>query len=276
MRRLSNTLTLARESWNVLSSDKELLLLPLISGGVSLVVAASFLMPLFIGGGASSSFFASVLALIPVYLLLAYVTVFFNTALISAANERLEGGNPTLQSALRSAMELAFRILPWAFVSAAVSAILKPLEQRAGLFGQIITGLAGVAWTAVTFLVLPIIVIEGARTGRAVKKSGELLRSTWGENIAAQVGFGMIGFLLVLPGGVLTLMFAVAGGPVFAAVFILFMLWCIAVAVTLSALNAVYQTALYRYASGVQTSSGYFTSSALKSSFGARRNRYRG
>lgn len=265
-------MSLARSSWEVIKADKELLLLPLISGGASLVIAASFVIPLFIAGGGGAQLTGGrILGLIVMYFVLAYITIFFNAALISAAHERLGGGDPTIGSALRGAGRRAGKILPWAFVSAVVSMILRAIEERAGFIGQIVTALAGVAWAVVTFLVLPIIVIEGLGTGEAIKKSGSLLRSTWGENLAAQVGFGLLGFLLILPTAALVAIGAAGGGAAGGAVIGLGVLWGIAAAVVLAALSAVYQTALYHFAVDGRAPSGYFDNSVMESAFQTRR-----
>lgn len=272
MSRISNSMSLARSSWEVIKADKELLLLPLISGGASLVIAASFVIPLFIAGGGGAQLTGGrILGLVLMYFVLAYITIFFNAALISAAHERLGGGDPTIGSALRGAGRRAGKILPWAFVSAVVSMILRAIEERAGFIGQIVTALAGVAWAVVTFLVLPIIVIEGLGTGEAIKKSGSLLRSTWGENLAAQVGFGLLGFLLILPTAALVAIGAAGGGAAGGAVIGLGVLWGIAAAVVLAALSAVYQTALYHFAVDGRAPSGYFDNSVMESAFQTRR-----
>lgn len=277
MARLRNSMALARSSWEVIKADKELLLLPLISGAASLIIAASFVIPLFATSNLNSGITGGqILALIPMYFILAYITIFFNAALISAAHERLEGGDPTIGSAIRGAGRRAGRILPWAFVSAVVSMILRAIEERAGFLGQIVTALAGVAWAVVTFLVLPIIVIEGLGTGKAIKKSGSLLRDTWGENIAAQVGFGLLGFLLILPAVALAAAGLAAGGAVSFAFIGLAVLWGIAVAVVIAAMSAVYQTALYRFAVDGQVASDYFDAGVMQSAFGPRRGLRRG
>lgn len=267
-------MSLARSSWEVIKADKELLLLPLISGAASLIIAASFVIPLFIAGGGEARMTGGrILGLILMYFVLAYITIFFNAALISAAHERLGGGDPTIGSALRGAGRRAGRILPWAFISAVVSMILRAIEERAGFIGQIVTAMAGVAWAVVTFLVLPIIVIEGLGAGKAIKKSGSLLRDTWGENLAAQVGFGLLGFLLILPTAALIAIGAGAGGAAGGALIGLGVLWGIAAAVVLAALSAVYQTALYHFAVDGQVPSGYFDAGVMQSAFGVKRRR---
>lgn len=269
---MQNSMALARSSWEVLKADKELLALPVISGAASLIAAAPFVIPLFLagGGGADGLSGGSILAMIPMYFILAYITIFFNAALISAAHERLGGGDPTIGSAIRGAGRRAGRILPWALLSAAVSIILRAIEERAGFLGQIVTALAGMAWTVITFLVLPIIVIEGLGAGKAVEKSGRLLRNTWGENLAAQVGLGLLGFLLILPTGILILAGLAAGGAVPGFLIGVGVLWAIGVAVVIAALSAIYQTALYHFAVDGRVSS-YFDAGVMESAFGPRR-----
>ena len=89
------------------------------------------------------------------YLILSFITVFFNAALISGANERMQGGDPSLGSALSGALRHLGPIAAWSVVAAVVSTILRAIEERSGLLGRLVIGLVGLAWTLVTFLVLP-------------------------------------------------------------------------------------------------------------------------
>ena len=135
------------------------------------------------------------------------------------------------------------------------------------MLGRIASGIAGLAWTLVTFLVIPIFVVEGLTVGAAVKRSAELFKRTWGENMAAQFGFGILGFLMSLPAILVIVLGAVAGSGVALGIAILVgVVWIVAVAVTLAALNAIFQTALFHYAAGGQTL-GPFGHGALATAF---------
>ena len=275
MSRIGNSLALARSSWAVLKADKELVLLPVISGIASLIVAASFILPIIFAGFADRGG-ATIGLLLLMYFVLAYITIFFNAALISAANERLEGGDPTIGSAIRGAARRAGKILPWALLSAVVSVILRAIEERVGLVGKIVIAVVGMAWTVVTFLVLPIIVVEGIGTGKALKKSGSLVRNTWGENLAGHIGLGIVGFLLILPSIALVAAgIASAGTGVGGVAIGLGVLWGIIVMVVMAALTGIYQTALYHFAVSGHVPSGYFDSTLLQSAFQTRRLRRR-
>jgi len=273
MGRISNSIQLAKASWQVLTSDKELLILPVISGIASIIAAATFIVPLLATTDLEQGTMSPVgyVVLFLMYVVLAYITIFFNAALVSAAHERLGGGDPTVRSALQGAAFRAGKILPWAIVSATVSIVLRAIEERAGFVGQIVAGLAGLAWTVVTFLVLPIIVIEGDSVGDAIKRSGQMFKKTWGENLAAQVGFGIIGFLAILPAIPIVLV-GFAAGSVGAVVGIaLAVLWLIGVSVVIAALSVVFQTVLYHFAVREHVPSQAFSVSMLQGAFQPKR-----
>lgn len=263
---------LARASWEVLKADKELVALPVVSLIATLVAAATFLLPMmWVGRRETSQNPAWVilpLALVG-YLVLAYITIFFNAALVHAANERLQGGDPTIGSALRGASQRAGRLLPWALVSATVSAALRAVEQRGGALGRVVVGVAGIAWSLVTFLVIPVLVIEDLRVGDALRRSGSLFRETWGENVAARVGFGLLGFLAALPGiGAIAAAATLFDEPNVMLIG-LGVLWILVVAMVMSALSGIFQTALYRHAAGVP-STGAFAADDLRGAFAAK------
>jgi hypothetical protein len=278
MSRIKNSWELAKASWEVLKHDKELVVLPIISAIASLLVAATFVVPLVATESLDTEGNMGPLTyviLFAMYVALAYVTIFFNAALVSAAHERLGGGDPTLRSAIGGAASRAGKILPWAIVSATVSIILRAIEERAGAIGQIVAGIAGMAWSVVTFLVLPIIVIEGIGVGDAVKKSGNLFKRTWGENLAAQVGFGLMGFIAMIPAIALIAVTAQAGGGALAAAIIIAVAWIILVAITLAALSGIFQTALYHFATDGHIPE-YFSNDAMAAAFAPKQRRRRG
>jgi len=275
MGRIGRSIELVKASWQVLKADKELIALPVISGIASIIVAATFVVPLLATGefdNESPSPVTWVLIFV-MYVVLAYITIFFNAALVSAAHERLGGGDPTIGSAIRGARARAGKILPWAIVSATVSVILRAIEERAGFVGRLVAGLAGMAWAVVTFLVLPIIVIEGLGVGEAIKKSSNLFKRTWGENLAAQIGFGLIGFVAALPAIAIVFLGVAGGGATAAIAIVAAVLWLILVSVVIAALSVIFQTALYHYAIDGQVPSGYFSDDVMRSAFAHKQRR---
>jgi len=255
MGRFQNSIALAKSSWQVLRDDKQLTLLPLYSLLTTLAVALVVLLPIGLivkdgsGGYSGSKPLVWVLGFIGA-VALTYIVVFFNAALVFAANKRFQSEPVTVGEAMHEAASRSHVLLPWAIVSATVSIVLRAVEQRGGIFGRIVGGLAGVAWSVVTFLVLPVLVFEGLGPIAAVKRSGELFKRTWGENLMTNAGIGLVGLVAVLAGALPLVFFLAVGGPIAAIGIGAFVLWCVAVMLVSSALTGIFQVALYRFATG--------------------------
>jgi hypothetical protein len=252
MGRFDNAIALAKASWRVLRDDKQLLLLPLFSAIAMVVVIASFLVPFFVVANDGAQSWTGnpvnwIIGLIG-YFAVTYVVVFFNAALVYAADCRLRGEPVTIGEAIHGAGARAHVLLPWVLVSATVSLVIRFIEERAGILGRVVGAIAGLAWSLVTFLVLPILVVEGIGVGQAVRRSAELFKRTWGENMIANAGIGLLGMLAVLAGLVpLFLCFAV-GGPVMVLGIVVFAAWVVAVSLVSATLTGILQVALYRFA----------------------------
>jgi hypothetical protein len=158
-------------------------------------------------------------------------------------------------------------------VSATVSYVLQAIEERLGFVGAIISSLLGAAWQVVTFLAVPIIVFEDVGPIHALKRSGSLLKQTWGENIIGQGAIGLLAFLPMLAGvgiGVL----GVASGTAVVAVplVVVGVVIVLATVVVASALSGIYRTALYRYAVDGQVPVP-FAGADMEHAFGPRKLR---
>ena len=137
--------------------------------------------------------------------------------------------------------------------------------------GKIFSFISSVAWNLVTFLVVPILVVEGIGPIEAVKRSSQLLKKTWGEQLIGNIGIGLIsglltfGLLIVfVPIIVFTAkesMHVAAIG--FGAMLGLVMILLIVIS---STLNTIYTAALYRYAAEGIVSNN-FDENILRNSF---------
>ena len=259
MGKFARSWALAKASLEVLRSDKELLVFPLVSAIAVVLVAASFILPMFGLGlfeqlegseGVPAGFYLWMFAF---YLVQYFVMFFFNTALVGAAMIRLDGGDPTVVDGLRIAGGKWLQILGYAAIAATVGMILRALEQRAGFLGRIVIGLIGVAWTVATFLTVPVLVVRDVGPVEAIKESATLLKSTWGENLIGNGGIGLaLGLVNV---GVVLLAVAVIGAlasqglvTLGIAVGVVAVLVVLALALVQSALSGIYSAALYRFA----------------------------
>jgi Family of unknown function (DUF6159) len=254
-KRFSNSWELVKASADVLKADKELLVFPIVSAALVLIVTVSFIVPMALvapdtGDGASA--LAYVLGFL--FYLCSYFVVFFcNSALVGAALIRLRGGDPTVKDGFRIAMEHIGPIFGYALIGATVGIILKALEERAGFLGKIVVSLIGAAWNIATFLVVPILVTEKIGPTQAVRRSVELLKKTWGEQVIGNAGvgfvFGFITFGVILVSIPLILL-AVASQsmPLIVAVIGLVVFTIVLLAVINAALTGIYTAAVYRFA----------------------------
>jgi Family of unknown function (DUF6159) len=253
MGRFQMSWEIAKRSWAVLRADKTLAWFPVLSALGSLIVVAA-LGGLFLVAGIDDT--ASGTSLQPIgyvlivvaYLALAIVQTYFLAGLVAGADQRLRGNDSTLKSALEIANSRLHRLLPWAVVTATVTMVLQAIEQRFGIIGTIVARLVGLAWQLVTFLVIPILVLEDLGVGDALKRSKDLFKKTWGENVIGQFGLGAVGLLLSLPGILLIgigVAIGTAGLIVLGAIGVI---WLLVSAVIVSALSGIYRTALYHYA----------------------------
>jgi hypothetical protein len=276
--RFRNSLDLAKSSWTLLRSDKQLIWLPVISTIATLVAIATFALPVLALSNMSGGSMQPLAIAVGVlgYFVLAYITVFFNAALVFAADELMRGGKPTIGTAIAGARSRAHRILPWAIVSAIVSVILRMIEQRGGVVGRIGGMIAGIAWSLVTFLVLPILVLEGIGVRDALKRSTKLFKGTWGEQVIANAGISIVGFVALIP-ALLVGAIGVASGTLLVAVplvGIAVVYGAVVLAIT-AALTGVFQTALYHYAANGMPPAA-FAESELRGAFKPRQSSTRG
>lgn len=275
MGRIQNTLALAKTSWFVLKKDRELMWLPVLSFLVSAAVGGSALAVVLVtrsaapaaSGAADGATVgpAAVVVGIAAALALGITSVFFNGALVAGAHERLTGGDPTVGSSIRRAFGRLAGLVPWALMTTTVGLVLQAMRERAGFLGRIVVDMIGMAWEVVTFLVVPAVVIDEMGAVDGLKRSASLLRQTWGENLIARVGFGLLGFVLVIP-AVIVAVLATSVGAAWVGI-PLAVAWVVVVAVVITALNAIFQTALYMYATTGVVPQG-FEGSSLSQSFG--------
>jgi hypothetical protein len=271
--RVSNAWSLAKSSWAVLQKDRELVWLPVIGGVVALVVAAAFFGPVLamLGGGDDNAVPAAgyILGFLG-YVAVAAVFFLARAAVVQGANHRMEGGDPSVGTALRGASEHWVAVTGFAAVSVTVGLVLQAVRENGGIVGAVVSFVGDVAWGVLTYLVLPVIVIEGAGPVTGIKGSSALVKRTWGEQVTANVGFGLLNLVLVLPAVALAVVAAPAGGAVAVIGIAVAVLWAVAVSATVAALTGIFQTALYRQATG-RSVPAEFDTAALAGAFARSR-----
>src|SRR5215471_7013325 len=161
MGRIGRSFQLVGQSYRILMQDKELMVLPLISG-VFIVIAVAAMAA---GFGLTASHLPQrgpglYIPAFLFYVVTYTIGIFFQAAVVAGATERMRGGDPTVSSALAAAARRIGPILMWAVVAATVGMILRAIQDRVGFLGRILAGLMGVAWSLATFFIVPVLVLE--------------------------------------------------------------------------------------------------------------------
>ena len=250
--RWSRSLALARQSVEVLRSNPALMAFPIVSGAVALGVTASFFLPLlFLYWGHPPKQVPPLgYGVMAVYYLVSYfVVIFFNVGLASCTYASLRGERPTFGDGMRFAMSRLPAILGWTALSATVGLVLQFVGERSGIVGKIVVALLGAAWNVVTYLVVPVLAVEGKGPVDALKESTGLLKRTWGEQLIGNGGVSLVFALAALiPVVPLIAAFASGTAAIVVPVLILSLLFWVGLAILSTSVTGVYRTALYVYA----------------------------
>ncbi len=273
--KFSNSWKLFKAAASVLAADRELLIFPILSTFGIIIISLTFAVPMFLSSFFDALFSSKfgILGYVVLFLfyIVQYTVVFYsNTALVGAAMIRLNGGDPTVNDGLRVANSRIGAIIGYALISATVGMILKALSQRKGI-GRIIVSLVGMAWNLATYLVVPVLAVEGISPIAAIKQSVSLLRKTWGEQIIGNFGLGLvfgIANLILIAIFIPIIILAVSSQSVIliaAAIIILLILFAVLGLIN-SSLNGIYTAAVYQYAS-TGKSSAFFDDQMVVNAF---------
>ena len=190
------------------------------------------------------------------YFIVSIITVFWNAAIIASAYERMTTGrNPSFSYGIKQAMKCFPQILIWGLISGTVGVIISFFEAMAesdnivvAIIGHIISFMISFAWWMTTFFVVPMIVLENSGVFESMKKGPKLFEETWGENIVASVGTGIINFIVILTIIVVCLPLFIFGEIGAALAFILIVIGIAISSLFFTACDAVNKASLYYYA----------------------------
>ena len=278
---LGNTWQITKLSWKVLQLDRELIFFP-IMGTLGAIVVGAIVAGVFAGTGTFDRLsgdqtefnVVDLIITIVAYFGALYMVIFCNAALIAAARERLEGGDPNVMSGIRAVRGMWLAILGWTIISGTVGLILQALQSAASenshgvmrIIAIILVSLLQTAWAYITFFVIPILVVERVGPITAIRHSSSLLRRTWGEQLAASFSFFIIYLLaaIIVAIPVVVLIFV---APVI-AIIVGVILGGIAIA-SVAAMEGIFKAALYEWVAEGKGSE-WFDRQLLSDAYGAR------
>lgn len=276
MRRIRVGWQLSGRAWALLRGHRALLRFPLLGAAAILALAG----PAAVAGVVLvdlHEYVAGIPLLVLGSFLAAFFAAYFGVALAAATDMVLRGGDPATADGLAAARRHRGAIAGWALIGTIAGLALQLLEL-AGRVGEIARALIGAAWSIVSFLAVPAIALEGLGPVAAIRRSVELFRSRWVEQVtgvpligAAVFLFGILPAVGLIAGGVV-LWIADGNGAELAAGAVLVAAGALLLAVSTllqTALRGVFGVVLYRYASDGEALGG-FSEDELRVAVGAR------
>ena len=271
MNAFSRGIRLAKISWGVVKQDRSMLWLPVLSFGCSLLLTALFAAGIWGVGLPEGERLEPVhyVILFVLYVALAFVSIFFNAAVIGMAMKRLRGEDASIRDGLDLARAHIGKIFVWSVITATVGMVLRAIAERSGIVGRIVLSLIGVAWNVITFFVVPVLLFEPVGVTDGIKRSASIFRQRWGETFVGSGAIGLVIFLASLAVIAVSVPLGMAVPVLGVAVGVLGLGALAAIGV---ACTGVFNAALYRYATTGEAS-GAFTVEDLQSSFRQRERR---
>ena len=218
---LSRGWTLSKLSFSVVKADPELLLYTFLSAMMVFVTIAAGAYPGYeaeINEGshwamtdpvinpetgeeerqATNSYLAWIFL---TYMVGSIIVVFWNSAIIVSAHERLTGGDPTIMTGIKAAFSRIHIIILWGIIAGTVGLLLriardaisnKKAPAALKILAGIMLWMVEIAWWMYTFFIIPMIVLEKKGIREGLRDSRSLFGKTWGENVTSGLGIGLI------------------------------------------------------------------------------------
>jgi hypothetical protein len=191
------------------------------------------------------------------YLSTTFVSVFFTAALVAESREAFAGNSVSLRRGIAAAWGAKYQLLAWAVVAATVGIIIDAIENSDSIVSDVFAAVFGVAWSIITFLVVPVAVLDEDSSVRGMfTRSGQTFKQNIGETIvgvfAPRIIGGAIAVLTI--GAVVGLLELGVTGLVVIPVLVVGLVASQLLSMTIS---GIIKTSLYVYATEGRRPSGF-------------------
>lgn len=243
-----------KASLHIIRRNPRILVFPSIAAGAGLAISGSFLAGAFVvAGGSTVEAVLSGLALAAAryvsYWAGYLIVLVFNAGVVDFAIRTLGGSTPRLSESLNVMRRNLRRLLAWATIAALVAVLIRFGEAEVGPPLRYVLALLGFGWTFAVPLVIPVMIYESLGPWKALRRSMEIRRRTFGESMGGMVSlYG--GFILAATLGILPLAIGFILGGLIGFVFglVLAVAYWVALFVIGSTAKAILVATIYEYA----------------------------
>lgn len=191
-------------------------------------------------------------------------TIFISSALTLCTAQYLDHEKTSVITAFKIISQRIGKLIVWGVINTIISIVMFGIESvlsnRSQVLANLADGLEKTAWMIISFFVLPIILLENLNAFSAIKRSGGLLKKTWGSALVSCAGLGLLifaGILIAITPTALAIHFQIDSLILPAVLFTVIVVF--ALLLLNATLQTVLRTALYLFAIGKNTQPFYDT-----------------
>lgn len=196
--RLRQGITLLIDSLHLMRNHPRLLAFPLI-GGLAGVAFLTLFLGITFGAMQFQPTGAFLIGLIFAYLGMTFISTLFTAGLVHQTRHAMYEGTVSVRAGLAGAWEVKGRLLVWSIIAATVGAVLNSSQESGSRSSAGLGALFGIAWTLLTFFIVPVIVFERAGLRDMFTRSASTFKDTWGETPIGLGGVQLVSLVIALP-----------------------------------------------------------------------------
>lgn len=118
------------------------------------------------------------------YLVFSFVIFFFNAAIITSVQRRINWEENSFWDGIRDSFKNIWKIFIWSFITSLFSAILNFLQSKFwknSIIWSIIISIIGWTWKIMTYFSFTIMILENKKVKESISESTSLFTKTWWE-----------------------------------------------------------------------------------------------
>ena len=196
--RLKTGWALTKDSVRVLRTNPELTMFPLVGSVAGLVYVGLLFGGSLLAGGLGSNVVGYALLFV-LYFGSTFIASFTTAALVHETRTAFDGGEPSVKNGMAAAWRNKGTLLAWSAVSATVGIVIQVVQGQDNPVANVLASIVSVAWSILTYFVVPVIAFEDVTVREAIRRSGETFKNTWGETAGAHFGVGIVTILFMIP-----------------------------------------------------------------------------
>lgn len=129
------------------------------------------------------------------YFSINFISLFFNSALIACAIQRMQKQSCSIAEGLKMAMSRMVKIFVWSLINGSIGLVFKLLQRSHRGVRSLLLGTMGFSWAIVSYFVLPLIVIDDLNPWSALHQSFQAFKGNWRKMFSV---FGLLMLLVIL------------------------------------------------------------------------------